>query len=129
MEALGADPVDDAVSLEHRHHVWLHPGEAQRRPLRSDQLVDLCELLGTLRIDERDRLEVEDTARSELGSSSVSARMRSSSAWLVAKKRPLSSRSTATPGKVSSPGCWSRSRNTCVPASRPRSGIGGLVAT
>ena len=38
-------------------------------------------------------------------------------------------RITATPGSVSSSGCSARSRYTCVPASRPRIGIDGRVAT
>ena len=47
----------------------------------------------------------------------------------MAKKRPPSSRRTTTPGNCSSAGCSSSSRNTCVPGSRPSSGIGGRVAT
>ena len=60
---------------------------------------------------------------------SASPRMRSSSASAVAKNSAPSSRRIAIPRNVSSSGFPSRSRNTSVPASRPRSGIGGLVET
>ena len=47
----------------------------------------------------------------------------------MAKNRPPSMRITARSGMVSSSGCSARSRYTCVPASRPRIGIDGRVAT
>ena len=65
------------------------------------------------------------TACSGGSASCTSARMRSSSASAVAKNRPPSSRTMASPGNVSSP----PSRKTLVPGSRPSNGISGVVAT
>ena len=66
---------------------------------RFDQLLDLGELGGALRVDEVDALEVEHERTEPVDVRLCTARTRSSSASAVAKNRPPSIRSTATPGK------------------------------
>ena len=59
VEVILSNAVDEAVSAEHREHRRLHLRQTQRRAVRFDESVYLGELLGTLRVDERDRFEVE----------------------------------------------------------------------
>ena len=89
---------------------------------------DLGELRGALRVDEIHALEVEHDGVHPV----ASLRERADPLLervAVAKNRPPSRRTTTMPGNVSSPGFSIRSRNTCVPGSRPSSGMPGAVAT
>ena len=105
--------VDDPVGRRGRARTCgFDAGQAQRDAVRLGDLVQLGQLRRPLRVDEIDAFEVEhDRVEPWARCSRITARTRSSSASAVAKKRPLSSRSTAIPGNVSSPGCSSSSRN------------------
>ena len=109
VDAVGAEPVEEAVGREDRKDLPLHARAPQRHALAVQELVDLVELRGAPRVDVVGALQIEDDR--------------------VEQNRPLSSRSTAMPANVSSAGFVSRSRNTCVAGSRPSNGTGGVVAT
>ena len=89
--------------------------------------MNLVHLRCALRVDEVDALEIEHerVGRRPLGelANALLECLRGG------KNRPPSMRRTTIPGNVSSAGFSSRSRKTWVPAWRPSSGIGGLVAT
>ena len=97
------------------------------RAAQVQQLVDLRQLLGALRIDEVDAPAVE---HDRLGAGVRERRGRAPRAprpWRRTGRRRAAAR--RTPGTVSSSGCSSSSRNRRVPRSRPSSGIAGEVAT
>jgi hypothetical protein len=48
VQVVAADLADDTVAFEDGEDLWLHPCEPKRRPLRFNELVDLCELFGAL---------------------------------------------------------------------------------
>ena len=48
VDVVGADPLDQPVSLEYGQDGRLHPGKSERRSLLADELVDLGELPGAL---------------------------------------------------------------------------------
>src|SRR3954467_429694 len=60
VEAVPPDSFDDAVPFEHGHHAGLHPGKPEADLLGCQQVVDLGDGRGSLRIDEVDSLEIED---------------------------------------------------------------------
>ena len=60
MDPIGAEPVDEAVRAQHGEHARLDAREPQRPAAALDELEDRRELLGALRVDEVDALEVED---------------------------------------------------------------------
>ena len=99
-----------------REHVRLHPGQAQGDVVGLGELEDLGQLRRPLRVDEVDALEVEHEAR-------VSGAVGAGRAHGRAPRAPRPSRRRGRRpggpprrrGSVSSPGCSSRSRNTCVP--------------
>ena len=90
MDPLGAEAIDEAIRQQHGEHARLDPSEPQCGVVAFDQLEDRRELPAPCESMKFTPSRSRTTARSGSDPSCVSARTRSSSAWLVAKNRPLS---------------------------------------
>lgn len=127
MYVVGADQADDPVGLDHVADARLYASQPEAHLLGFEELVNVCQLGRALGVHEVNAFEIKDDR-------TRARRMFAQPAEPILERFGGCEEQTAIeadnphPVKRLVAGVFV-ARNTCVPGSRPSSGIGGLVAT